>query len=67
MEQDHSLMSSSNNSEKVRELIFERFKEDLIGPIYGKQEKLNRDIAREGPEAEYLLGMLYPKKRIHSL
>ena len=66
MEQDRLFVNKSDNSEKVRELIFNRFTQDLLGPIYGDKEELYRDMAPNGPEQEYLLGMLYPKKSQHT-
>ena len=59
-------MSISKNKEKVRELIFERFQEDLMGPIFGEKEDLDRESAPGGPDDEYILGKIYPKKTEHT-
>ena len=40
---------------KVREILIQRFKEDLIGPIGGIDEELFKD-----PDYNYHSGKLYP-------
>ena len=40
---------------KVREIIIDRFKEDLIGPVDGINEELFKD-----PDYNYHSGKLYP-------
>ncbi len=47
--------------EKVRELLINRFQQDLIGPHNGD---LSEEIyfARKGPDSEYFTGKLYAKK-----
>jgi len=50
-----------NKQEKVREILIERFEQDLIGPHDGD---LCEEIyfARQGPDSEYFTGKLYSKR-----
>ena len=50
-----------SQSEQVRELLIERFEQDLLGP-HDSDTSEEIDFAIKGPDSEYFTGKLYPKR-----